>query len=103
MRALLQNFSKGGPYLSDVPIPSVASGQVVIRNECSLVSMGTEMMLVDFGEASLLGKALKQPERVKDVLKKMQTDGLLTTVDAVRSKLNVPILSAIAAWGQLSM
>ena len=88
MRALLQNFSKGGPYLADVPIPNVASGQVVIRNECSLVSMGTEMMLVDFGEASLLGKAFKQPERLKDVLRKMQTDGLLTTVDAVRSKLN---------------
>ena len=91
MRALLQNFSKGGPYLADVPIPNVASGQVVIRNECSLVSMGTEMMLVDFGEASLLGKAFKQPERLKDVLRKMQTDGLLTTVDAVRSKLNAPI------------
>ena len=49
MKALLQNFSEGGPYLENVPIPSVTAGKVVIKNECSLVSTGTEMMLVNFG------------------------------------------------------
>ena len=86
-------LSEGGPYLVDVPIPTVTAGKVVIRNECSLVSIGTELMLIDFGEATLVGKAIKQPERVKDVLRKVQVDGLLTTVDAVKvkTKLSNPL------------
>ena len=53
-------LSEGGPYLVDVPIPTVTAGKVVIRNECSLVSIGTELMLIDFGEATLVGEAIKQ-------------------------------------------
>ena len=101
MKALLQNFSEGGPYLENVPIPSVTAGKVVIKNECSLVSTGTEMMLVNFGESTLVGKALKQPERVKEVLRKVQVDGLLTTVDAVKSKLNSPIPLGYSCTGRV--
>ncbi len=101
MKALLQNFSEGGPYLENVPIPSVTAGKVVIKNECSLVSTGTEMMLVNFGESTLVGKALKQPERVKEVLHKVQVDGLLTTVDAVKSKLNSPIPLGYSCTGRV--
>ena len=85
----------------DVPIPTVTAGKVVIRNECSLVSIGTELMLIDFGEATLVGKAIKQPERVKDVLRKVQVDGLLTTVDAVRSKLSSPIPLGYSCTGRV--
>ncbi|WP_201784050.1 bi-domain-containing oxidoreductase [Pelagerythrobacter marensis] len=63
----------------------------MIDTSVSLISAGTERMLVDFGRAGLVAKARKQPEKVAQVLDKVRTDGLLTTVDAVRSKLGQPI------------
>ncbi|WP_260483857.1 bi-domain-containing oxidoreductase [Sphingomicrobium flavum] len=64
---------------------------MLIDSRVSLISAGTERMLVDFGRAGLIAKARQQPEKVKMVLDKVKTDGLLTTVDAVRSKLDQPI------------
>ncbi|HAM76103.1 MAG TPA: dehydrogenase, partial [Alcanivorax sp.] len=67
--------------------PLVTPGTVLINSTQSLISAGTERMLVDFGNASYLDKARQQPEKVKMVLEKVATDGLAATVDAVRSKL----------------
>lgn len=69
----------------------VRKGHVLIDTTVSLISTGTERMLVDFGRAGLISKARQQPEKVRQVLDKVATDGLLTTVDAVRSKLSHPI------------
>jgi predicted dehydrogenase/threonine dehydrogenase-like Zn-dependent dehydrogenase len=63
----------------------------LIRTSCSLVSAGTERMLVDFGKASWIDKARQQPDKVQQVLEKARTDGLFTTLDAVRSKLDQPL------------
>ena len=57
----------------------------------SLVSLGTEKMLIEFGKGSLIAKARSQPDKVIQVLQKVKTDGLLTTYDAVKSKLDTPI------------
>lgn len=91
MKQILQDLAKGGTSVVHAPTPSVTSGHLLIDTTCSLISAGTERMLVDFGKASLIDKALQQPEKVKMVLEKVQTDGLLTTVDAVRSKLGQPL------------
>ncbi len=91
MKQILQDLAKGGTSVVHAPTPSVTSGHLLINTTCSLISAGTERMLVDFGKASLVDKALQQPEKVKMVLEKVQTDGLLTTVDAVRSKLGQPL------------
>ena len=48
-------------------------------------------MLLEFGRANLIEKALQQPERVRETLQKVKTDGLVATVNAVRSKLDQPI------------
>jgi predicted dehydrogenase/threonine dehydrogenase-like Zn-dependent dehydrogenase len=66
-------------------------GQILIRSSCSLVSAGTERMLVEFGKASWIEKARQQPDKVQQVLEKARTDGLLTTLDAVQSKLDQPL------------
>jgi predicted dehydrogenase len=66
-------------------------GKVVIKSHATLVSAGTERMLVEFGKAGLISKARQQPERVAQVLEKMRTDGVLQTLDAVRSKLDQPL------------
>lgn len=91
MKQVLQDLGSGATTLVEAPAPQVTSGSVVIRSAVSLISAGTERMLVDFGRASLLQKALQQPEKVKMVLEKVQADGLLTTLDAVRSKLGQPL------------
>ncbi len=91
MRQVLQDMSNGKTWLVEAPAPQVSSGHLVIRTTQSLISAGTERMLVDFGKASLLSKARKQPEKVKQVLDKVRTDGLAVTVSAVRSKLGQPL------------
>lgn len=91
MNQLLQNLQTGQTTLTTLPAPQPAPGQVLIRTHSSLVSLGTERMLVEFGKASLLAKARQQPEKVKQVLNKIQTDGLMPTVEAVKRKLSAPI------------
>jgi predicted dehydrogenase/threonine dehydrogenase-like Zn-dependent dehydrogenase len=84
-------MAKGATTLVEAPVPHVSSGSLLIDSSLSLISVGTERMLVSFGQANLLAKARQQPEKVKMVLEKVQTDGLLTTVEAVQSKLAQPL------------
>lgn len=91
MRQVLQDMSSGATYLVDAPAPAPGQGSVLIETSRSLISAGTERMLVDFGRASLLAKARSQPERIKMVLDKARTDGVVNTIEAVRSKLRQPI------------
>ena len=91
MKQVLQRLDDGRTYLLDVPVPAASGVKVVIRTQASLISAGTERMLVEFGRGNLLEKARAQPDRVKDVLSKIRTDGLLSTFDAVQSKLATPI------------
>ncbi len=91
MKQVLQNLGTGETEVADVPAPSAARGQVLIRTSRTLISAGTERMLLDFGKANLLDKARQQPERVKTVLDKVRTDGIMPTLDAVRNKLGQPL------------
>ncbi len=91
MEQILQNLGSGETLLAEVPAPLVRPGHLLIRTEASLVSLGTEKMLVAFGQANLFEKARQQPEKVKQVLQKVRTDGLFATLDAVRSKLDQPL------------
>lgn len=91
MKQILQNLSSGLSELVEAPAPQARRGSLLIDTTVSLISTGTERMLVDFGKAGLLAKARSQPEKVRQVLDKVSTDGLMTTVDAVRSKLGQPI------------
>jgi predicted dehydrogenase/threonine dehydrogenase-like Zn-dependent dehydrogenase len=91
MRQLLQSLADGRTILAEVPAPGTARGRLLIRSTRSLISAGTERMLVEFGRAGWLDKARQQPEKVRQVLAKVQTDGLLPTIEAVRSKLDQPL------------
>ncbi|MFV3410576.1 bi-domain-containing oxidoreductase [Bdellovibrio bacteriovorus] len=91
MKQILQDLSNGGTIIVNSPAPMISSGAVLIETSVSLISAGTERMLVEFGKANLLDKALQQPEKVKMVLEKVQSDGLMTTIEAVRSKLAQPL------------
>lgn len=91
MKQILQDMAKGGTTVTEAPVPQCSKGHLLISTTTSLISAGTERMLVGFGKASLIDKARQQPEKVKMVLEKVQTDGLLTTYDAVKSKLAQPL------------
>ncbi|GGB91814.1 oxidoreductase [Novosphingobium endophyticum] len=91
MKQILQDLSAGKTELVTCPAPPARRGQLLIDTAVSLISAGTERMLVDFGRAGLVAKARQQPEKVAQVLDKVRTDGLLTTIEAVRSKLGQPI------------
>ena len=91
MKQVLQDLAKGETMLVECPTPSVRAGQLLIDTRVSLISAGTERMLVDFGRSGLIAKARSQPDKVAQVMGKVKTDGLLTTIDAVRSKLAQPL------------
>ena len=91
MKQVLQNLKNGEIELAEVPCPKVNAGELLIQTSCSLISSGTERMLLEFGRAGFIDKARQQPDKVKQVLEKVRTDGLLQTIDAVRSKLDQPL------------
>ena len=88
---LLQSLGDGSTQLVDVPVPVATAASVVVESRASVVSAGTERMLVDFGRAGWLEKARRQPDKVRQVLDKVRTDGLAPTLGAVRAKLDAPI------------
>src|SRR5690606_12548682 len=91
MKQILQDLSSGTTELIEAPAPAVRRGQLLLDTTVALISAGTERMLVDLGRSGLVAKARQQPEKVAQVLDKVRTDGLLTTLEAVRSKLGQPI------------
>ncbi|MEZ6146650.1 MAG: zinc-binding alcohol dehydrogenase [Planctomycetaceae bacterium] len=91
MRQILQSVKDGETLICDVPCPQAGRGQLLIRTHTTLISAGTERMLVEFGKAGWIEKARQQPDKVRQVLDKVKTDGLFPTLEAVRNKLDQPI------------
>ena len=91
MKQLLQNLRSGITEVVEVPIPTPQAGEILVKTRASLVSAGTERMLVDFAEKNLLGKARSRPDLVRQVLDKAQREGLLTTVEAAFNRLEQPM------------
>jgi predicted dehydrogenase/threonine dehydrogenase-like Zn-dependent dehydrogenase len=91
MKQILQSLKTGTTELAEIPCPAVKRGHLLIRTSYTLVSAGTERMLVEFGKANWLDKARQQPDKVLMVLDKIKTDGLIPTVEAVFNKLDQPL------------
>lgn len=91
MKQILQSLKTGATAVAEVPVPSVGRGQLLIATSCTLVSAGTERMLVEFGKAGWIDKARQQPDKVRMVLDKIKTDGLIPTVETVFNKLDQPL------------
>jgi predicted dehydrogenase/threonine dehydrogenase-like Zn-dependent dehydrogenase len=91
MKQIIQDLSSGDTILAELPAPAIRNGQILIRTHRTLVSLGTEKMLVNFGKAGWISKARSQPEKVMQVIEKIQSDGLRPTMDAVFRKLGEPM------------
>ncbi|PIK14686.1 bi-domain-containing oxidoreductase [Halobacteriovorax sp. JY17] len=91
MKQLFQSLKTGKVKIEELPVPYCAAGYVLIQTTRTLVSLGTEKMLLNFGKANLINKVRQQPEKVQQVLTKVKTDGLTPTFNAVRNKLGQPL------------
>jgi predicted dehydrogenase/threonine dehydrogenase-like Zn-dependent dehydrogenase len=101
MKQVMQDMRHGNTNLLDVPPPQLSKGQVLVATKSSLISAGTEKMLMDFAQKSLAGKAKERPDLVKKVIEKVQRDGLAATVRAVFSQLDAPLPLGYSAAGEV--
>ncbi len=101
MKQLLQNLKNGQTTIEDVPIPTPRAGQALVRVAASLVSAGTERMVVEFAEKSLLGKARSRPDLVRQVFDKMSREGILPTLQAAFNRLDSPMPLGYSSAGTI--
>ncbi len=101
VKQILQSLKTGSTEVADVPCPAVKGGEVLIRSTRTLVSAGTERMLVEFGKAGWIDKARQQPDKVRVVLDKIRTDGVVPAVEAVFNKLDQPLSVGYCSVGVL--
>ena len=101
MKQLLQNIKNGKTTIEEVPVPTPRIGQALVRVAASLVSAGTERMVVEFAEKSLVGKARSRPDLVRQVMDKMKREGVLTTVQAAFNRLDQPMALGYSSAGTI--
>lgn len=101
MKQLLQNMKTGKTTIEEVPVPTPRIGQALVRVAASLVSAGTERMLVEFAEKSLVGKARSRPDLVRQVMDKMKREGVLPTVQAAFNRLDQPMALGYSSAGTI--
>lgn len=91
MKQVLQNLRTGKTEVADVPSPAPSKNKILIRTRRTLISAGTEKMLIDFSKAGFINKACQQPDKVRMVLDKIRSDGFQPTLEAVLNKLDQPL------------
>ncbi len=101
MKQILQNLKNGETLVIDTPIPTPQKGEALVRTAASLVSAGTERMVVEFAGKSLVGKARSRPDLVRQVLDKTRREGLLTTLDAAFGRLDQPMALGYSSAGTI--
>jgi predicted dehydrogenase/threonine dehydrogenase-like Zn-dependent dehydrogenase len=101
MKQLLQNIKTGKSIVEDVPVPTPREGQALVKVEASLVSAGTERMVVEFAEKSLVGKARSRPDLVKQVVDKARREGLINTAQAAFNRLDQPMALGYSSAGAI--
>ena len=102
MKQLLQNMRDGKTIIEEVPVPQARKGNALVRVSASLVSAGTERMLVEFAEKSLLGKARSRPDLFKQVLDKVKREGILPTLEATFNRLDQPMSLGYSTSGTIT-
>ena len=101
MKQLLQNIKTGKSKIEDVPVPTPREGQALVKVVASLVSAGTERMVVEFAEKSLVGKARSRPDLVKQVIDKARREGLVSTMQSAFNRLDQPMALGYSSAGTI--
>jgi predicted dehydrogenase/threonine dehydrogenase-like Zn-dependent dehydrogenase len=101
MKQLLQHIKNGQTVVEEIPVPTPREGQALVKVSASLVSAGTERMVVEFAEKSYLGKARSRPDLVKQTLDKAKREGVMPTVQAVFNRLDQPMALGYSSAGTI--
>ncbi len=101
MKQLFLMVNDGSVELIETPLPRVKDNFVVVETLYSVVSAGTERGLTTFGGKNLIQKALERPDQVKQVIEKMSTDGVLSTIDSAFTKLKEPMPMGYSGVGKV--
>jgi predicted dehydrogenase/threonine dehydrogenase-like Zn-dependent dehydrogenase len=101
MKQLLQHIKNGQTVVEEIPVPTPREGQALVKVSASLVSAGTERMVVEFAEKSYLGKARSRPDLVKQTLDKAKREGVMPTVQAVFNRLDQPMALGYSTAGTI--
>jgi polar amino acid transport system substrate-binding protein len=101
MKQVVQNLKTGDVNVSEVPVPALQPGFVQVRTASSVISAGTERLTIEAGQKSLINRALEQPQLVKQVLDRARTQGVISTVESVRSKLGSLVALGYSAAGTI--
>src|SRR5215470_17184085 len=99
MKQLMQSVRTGETIVADLPAPQLLSGSVLVQTITSLVSAGTERMVVEFANKGLLAKARSRPDLMRQVIDKAKREGILTTLEAVRNRLDQPMALGYSSAG----
>ena len=103
MKILTQDLKSGNTNILEVPSPAIDSNKIRVSNIYSLISTGTESSIVNFGKVGWIDKARQQPDKVKDVINKIKSSGLIDTYRAVKNKLDFPMTMGYSAVGLTTM
>ncbi|MBN2018301.1 MAG: bi-domain-containing oxidoreductase [Candidatus Cloacimonetes bacterium] len=103
MKQLIQSYKTGKMEVVEVPIPGCGNNGVLVETKASLVSAGTEKLMIDLAKKSLVGKAQARPDLVKQVMEKIKRDGLKPTLEKVFSKLDSPVALGYSCAGEVCM
>src|SRR6056297_3393388 len=101
MKELIQSYKTGEMILGEVPKPLCKDEGVVVRTEASVVSAGTDKLMVDLAKKSLLGKSRARPDLVKQVIGKMKQEGVIQTLQKVFTKLDSPMPLGYSCAGRV--
>ncbi|HPS42326.1 MAG TPA: zinc-binding alcohol dehydrogenase, partial [Anaerolineaceae bacterium] len=99
MKQILQHMKDGKTVIEEVPVPGIRPKMLLVQTAASLLSAGTERMVVEFASKNLVGKALSRPDLVRQVVSKAQREGVLTTIGAAFNKLDQPMALGYSSAG----
>jgi len=102
MKQVVQEMRSGETRVLEVPVPSPAPGTALVQTAASVVSAGTERMLVEFAAQGWIGRARSRPDLVRQTLDKVRRDGLLPTVAAVQNRLDQPMPLGYSSSGVIA-
>ncbi|WP_428938304.1 bi-domain-containing oxidoreductase [Fontivita pretiosa] len=99
MKQILQSYRSGELWLAEVPAPALRAGGAIVQTAASLVSAGTERMIVTLARKSLVGKAMARPDLVRRIIRKIRAEGFTAAMDKALARLDAPIALGYSCAG----
>ncbi|MGA9753782.1 MAG: alcohol dehydrogenase catalytic domain-containing protein, partial [Desulfobaccales bacterium] len=101
MKQIIQSYKNGKISLSELPESYCKAGGVLVQNMASLISPGTDKLMIEMGQKSLLGKARARPDLVRQVWAKAQKEGFISVLKEAMNRMDEPLPLGYSAAGEV--